>query len=136
MAFSATLVALDHAHVRHEVGAWNLALGLGLAAVAWQAHRAAGLLPLLSGLVVAMAGVEIADGTRHGFQPTVLAAHSLLIVALVVVWLLARESGAGSGDGSAPRSGKGTDGPRRASDDPGPVAWPGGAVTAHRRMAA
>lgn len=137
VSLAVLLVAVDPGHLPHEVGAWNLALGLGLAAVAWQARRAAGLLPLLAGLVVAMAAVEIADGTRHGFQPAVLGSHSLLIVALLLVWLLARDAGADGGDGASERLGNGSGGPRPAAEGDRPVGWPGGAVpAAHRRLAA
>jgi predicted anti-sigma-YlaC factor YlaD len=137
LAGAVLLVLLDQAHVRHEVAAWNLALGLSLAAVAWQVRRAAGLLPLLAGLVVAMGSVELVDGLRHGFHPPVLAAHSLLVVALVLVWLLARNADIGGEDTPQRRSSIPGGGPQRSNEAGRPIAWPGGAVPlTHRRTAA
>jgi len=77
-------------HVDREAGAWNLALAVGLFAVAWQVRRAAGMLPLLAAAVAVMFGFEVLDLARGHSRMAALLPHVLLVLALVLVALLAR----------------------------------------------
>jgi predicted anti-sigma-YlaC factor YlaD len=117
------LLAEHSGHVVHEAAAWNAGLGAGLLAVALQPRRAAGLLPLLSTLVAAVAVVETVDLFRSHLRLATFLPHVLLVAALAIVGWLARASGAPDGGRSAD-----------ALPTPGPEPAPGRArPPAHAR---
>jgi len=110
-------------HVVFETAAWNVALGVGLLAVATRTHRAGGLLPLLGTLVGAVAVVELLDFAHGELKLATFLPHLLLVVALVLVALLARlphsPGGTGSTDAlAAPGPGPGSDLTEPASRSP------------------
>ena len=78
-------------HVARELGAFDLALAVGLLLAAWQPARAWGLLPVVAALALVMAGTAVLDvlrGTASGFGE---AHHVLDVAGLVLLWLVARE---------------------------------------------
>lgn len=78
-------------HVSRELGAFDIALAVGLLVAAWQPARAWGLLPVASALACVMAGtavLDLVDGSTKVFQES----HHLLDVAGVLfLWAVARE---------------------------------------------
>ena len=124
-------------HVVYEAGAWNVALGVGLLAVAVHTRRAAGMLPLLGTLVAAVAVVETL-GFLHGHLRLVtFLPHLLLVAGFVLVALLAREGGLPGGNGSEdalPPAGARFDGERTDPQRPAPGI--GGEPAATHRSAA
>lgn len=79
-------------HLARELGAFGVALGLGLLAAAWQPSRAHGLLPMVGtlGLVVcAGALVDLAAG-RAGLLAE--STHLLQVSGVGLLWLLSRRT--------------------------------------------
>jgi predicted anti-sigma-YlaC factor YlaD len=78
-------------HVARELGAFDVALAVGLLVAAWQPARAWGLLPVAAALALVMASTAVVDvvrGTASGFGE---AHHALDLAGLVLLWLVARE---------------------------------------------
>jgi predicted anti-sigma-YlaC factor YlaD len=85
-------------HVARELGAFDVALAIGMLVAAWQPARAWGLLPVIAALGLVMAGtavLDVARGTTTGFSE---AHHLLDLAGLVLLWQVAREE-----RGSSPR---------------------------------
>jgi len=90
-------------HVARELGAFDVALAVGLLVAAWQPARAWGLLPVAValGLVVAVTAVgDVVDGTATA-QGEVH--HLLELGSLGLLWLVAREARGLAGPGRADR---------------------------------
>lgn len=80
-------------HVARHVGASTLALAFGLLFVAWQPHRAAGLLPLVGALFGSMfvgAMFDVLGGDR---SPVSELAHVTELVGMVLLWMVAGSPG-------------------------------------------
>lgn len=89
------LAELDGAptHVARHVGAFALALSIGLLYAAWRPHRAHGLLPLVGALIattVVGTALDTASGTR---SPLAEAVHVVELVGMVLLWLVAGSPG-------------------------------------------
>ena len=79
-------------HVARELGAFDVALGVGLLVAAWQPARAWGLLPVAAALALGMAVTAVGD-VIDGTATTVGEVHHLLeLASLVLLWLVAREA--------------------------------------------
>ena len=79
-------------HVARELGAFDVALAVGLLLAAWQPLRAWGLLPVAAALALVMVGTAVLD-LVDGRTDTVGEAHHLLDVAgVALLWLVAREA--------------------------------------------
>lgn len=78
-------------HVARELGAFDVALAVGLLVAAWQPARAWGLLPVATALALVMlgtAGLDLAEGEVS----TLGEAHHLLDLAgVALLWLVARD---------------------------------------------
>lgn len=80
-------------HIARHLGASILALAFGLLFVAWRPHRAAGLLPFVAALFVAMfvsAAFDVAGGQRSVLSESV---HLSELIGLVLVWMIAGSPG-------------------------------------------
>lgn len=76
-------------HVARHLGAFVVAISLGLLYCAWRPHRAAGLLPVAAALVTAMVAGAVADvvgGDRPAIAEVV---HLFELAGLVLLWMLA-----------------------------------------------
>lgn len=82
----------DEHHSRH-LGAFGLALALGLAYAAWRPHRAFGLLPFTAALVVAMAASAVFDVVDGGRSALAESTHLAELAGLVLLWMLAGSPG-------------------------------------------
>jgi predicted anti-sigma-YlaC factor YlaD len=78
-------------HVARELGAFDVALAIGLLVAAWQPARAWGLLPVIAALGLVMAGTAIVDVVRGTASGLGEAHHLLDVAGLVLLWLVARE---------------------------------------------
>jgi predicted anti-sigma-YlaC factor YlaD len=77
-------------HDLHHLGAWDLALGVGLLVVAWQPERARGLLPTAGALAVGMAITAVVDIVDGKVPPWSEAHHVLEIAGVVCLWVVGR----------------------------------------------
>lgn len=79
-------------HVARELGAFDLALAIGLLVAAWQPARAWGLFPVSAALglvMVATATLDLVDGsTSMGREVP----HLLDLAGVLLLWLVAREA--------------------------------------------
>ena len=83
----------DHsASLTRELGAFGVALAIGLLVVAWQPQRASGLLPTTFALSAAVTVTAVADVALGHSGPTGQATHFLELVGLVLLWHLARST--------------------------------------------
>jgi predicted anti-sigma-YlaC factor YlaD len=79
-------------HVARELGAFDVALAVGLLVAACQPLRAWGLLPVAAALALVMAGTAVLD-LLDGRTDTVAESHHLLDVAgVLLLWRVAREA--------------------------------------------
>jgi predicted anti-sigma-YlaC factor YlaD len=70
-------------HLEHHLGAWDVAMAVGLLVAAWQPERARGLLPMalaLGGILFATAVVDLATGNTAALNE---AAHLLEFVGVL-----------------------------------------------------
>jgi predicted anti-sigma-YlaC factor YlaD len=78
-------------HVARELGAFDVALAVGLLLAAWQPARAWGLLPVVAALAFVLGGTAVLDVVR-GTATSIGEAHHLLDLAGVAfLWWVARE---------------------------------------------
>jgi predicted anti-sigma-YlaC factor YlaD len=80
-------------HVARHLGAFALALAIGLLYAAWRPHRAFGLLPFAAALVVttlAGAAFDVAGGSS---TPLAEAIHLTELIGLVLLWMIAGSPG-------------------------------------------
>ena len=78
-------------HVARELGAFDVALAVGLLVAAWQPARAWGLLPVAAALACVMAGtavLDLVDGRTSSFSE---AHHLLDLAGVAFLWSVARE---------------------------------------------
>ncbi len=80
-------------HVAREMGAFELALGVGILATAWRPRLAAGLLPFagaLAGAMLLTAGIDVAQGQAVALTE---AHHVLDLIGVALLTLLHPSSG-------------------------------------------
>lgn len=80
-------------HLARHLGAFGVALGVGLAFVAWRPHRAYGMLPFAGALILTMlisGGFDIAENGRSALAEL---SHLTEVVGLVLVWMIAGSPG-------------------------------------------
>lgn len=80
------------AHMTRELGAFGVALAVGMLVAAWQPQRASGLLPMTLALATAVTVTAVADVVLGHSGPSGQAPHFLELVGLVLLWYLARSS--------------------------------------------
>jgi predicted anti-sigma-YlaC factor YlaD len=77
-------------HIARELGAFDVALAVGLLVAAWQPARAWGLFPVVASLGLVMVGTAVLD-VAGGSAGSVSEAHHVLDLAGVVcLWVVAR----------------------------------------------
>lgn len=89
-------------HVGRDLGALQLALGVGLLVAAWQPWRAAGVLPIVAvvaGITVVAGAVDVAAGAATLAGELV---HLSEIVGVAALWSLRRRDPVGTGDAAQP----------------------------------
>jgi predicted anti-sigma-YlaC factor YlaD len=77
-------------HLEHHLGAWDVAMAIGLLVAAWQPERARGLLPMalaLGGILVFTAAIDVVGGDTAVLSE---APHVLELAGVVLLWCLAR----------------------------------------------
>jgi predicted anti-sigma-YlaC factor YlaD len=80
-------------HLARHLGAFGVALGVGLAFVAWRPHRAHGLLPFAGALIATMllsAAIDIAENGRSAVSEI---SHIAELAGLWLVWMIAGSPG-------------------------------------------
>ncbi|MEM9514949.1 MAG: zf-HC2 domain-containing protein [Actinomycetota bacterium] len=80
-------------HVARHLGAFGVALAIGLLYVAWKPHRAFGLLPFTAALVgtmIAAAAFDVVDGGSTALAELV---HVTELVGLTLLWMIAGSPG-------------------------------------------
>ena len=84
-------------HLTHESTAWNLAVGVGLLWAAVRPRSAAGQLPVLTGFVVVLTALSIADFVAHDVTLGRLASHVFVLAGLVLLFIVVRQHRDGDG---------------------------------------
>jgi predicted anti-sigma-YlaC factor YlaD len=92
------------AHMTRELGAFGVALAIGMLVVAWQPQRAGGLLPMTFALTTAVTVTAVADVVLGHSGPSGQAPHFLELIGLVLLWYLARVSRAAPVEPAPPRA--------------------------------
>jgi predicted anti-sigma-YlaC factor YlaD len=97
LALPALLLGDDAAplHLARELGAFQLALAIGLLLVAWQPQRRAQLLPVVAVLSLCPAVIAALDVVAGRTPASAEGHHLLQLAGLGLVWLLASPSGRG-----------------------------------------
>lgn len=90
--FAGRLAGAD-VHLARHLGAFGVALGVGLLFVAWRPHRAYGILPFATALIVTMLASAAFDMIENGRATASEATHLTEIAGLVLVWLIAGSPG-------------------------------------------
>jgi predicted anti-sigma-YlaC factor YlaD len=80
-------------HLARELGAFQVALAVGLLLVAWQPQRRAQLLPVVAVLSVCPAVIAVLDVAARRSPASAEAHHLLQLAGLGLVWLLAHPPG-------------------------------------------
>ncbi|GHF42238.1 putative anti-sigma-YlaC factor YlaD [Amycolatopsis bartoniae] len=75
-------------HLTHESTAWNLAVGVGLLWAALRPRAAAGQLPVLSGFVLVLTALSVADLAGHAVTTARLASHAFVVLGLALLFLV------------------------------------------------
>ena len=79
-------------HAARELGAFDVALAVGLLLAAWQPARAWGLFPVVAALALVLGGTAVLDVVR-GTATSLGEVHHLLDLAgVAVLWLVAHEA--------------------------------------------
>lgn len=78
-------------HLSHESTAWNVAVGVGLLWAALRPNAAGGQLPVLTGFVVVLLGLSIADLVGDVVTPARLASHVFVLLGLVLLFVVRRQ---------------------------------------------
>ncbi len=80
-------------HVARHLGAFALALAVGLLYAAWKPHRAFGLLPFALALVATTMVSAVLDVAGSVRTPVAEAVHLTELVGLVLLWMIAGSPG-------------------------------------------
>lgn len=81
----------DAVHAARELGAFDVALAIGLLVAAWQPARAWGLLPVAAALAVVMAGTAVLDVFDGSASTSGESHHVLDLAGVALLWLVARD---------------------------------------------
>ena len=77
-------------HLEHHLGAWDIAMAVGLLVAAWQPERARGLLPMalaLGGILAATALLDLATGNTAALNEV---PHGLELLGVTFLWFLTK----------------------------------------------
>jgi predicted anti-sigma-YlaC factor YlaD len=77
-------------HTARHIGSFDVALGVGFLFAAWRPSRLPGLLPVVTALVVCLAGSSLLDVISGNTAAFGEAQHVTDVAGLAVMWLLAR----------------------------------------------
>jgi len=77
-------------HQARHLGSFGVAVAVGLLVAAWRPERVAGLLPLMTALVVCLAASAVVDVTTGHSTPTSELTHVVELLGLLGLWLLHR----------------------------------------------
>jgi len=80
-------------HLARHLGAFGVALGVGLAFVAWRPHRAYGLLPFAGALIATMMLSAAFDIVENGRSAVSELSHIAELAGLLLVWMIAGSPG-------------------------------------------
>ncbi|MDG1265968.1 MAG: zf-HC2 domain-containing protein [Ilumatobacter sp.] len=80
-------------HLARHLGAFGVALGVGLAFVAWRPHRAYGLLPFAGALIATMMLSAAFDIVENGRSAVSEISHIAELAGLWLVWVIAGSPG-------------------------------------------
>lgn len=83
-------------HIARELGAFDLALAVGLLVSAWQPRRAFGLLPMAAALAAALWAGSVWDLLSGHTTSGAETVHVLPLVGLLLLWPLAHRNGRGT----------------------------------------
>ncbi|WP_236796326.1 zf-HC2 domain-containing protein [Amycolatopsis sp. GM8] len=75
-------------HLTHESTAWNIAVGIGLLWAALRPRAAAGQLPVMTGFVLVLTGLSIADLLGHAVSLGRLASHVFVVIGLALLFVV------------------------------------------------
>jgi predicted anti-sigma-YlaC factor YlaD len=78
-------------HLFDETTAWNLALGVGMAWVAWRSRAALGLLPVFGGFLLLLTGFCVRDAMAGEVTGLRLAEHGLLLIGFSLMLVVHRD---------------------------------------------
>jgi predicted anti-sigma-YlaC factor YlaD len=84
-------------HLTHESAAWNLAVGVGLLWATARPGSAAGQLPALTGFVLVLTGLSVADLAGHDVTAGRLVSHVFVLAGLVLLFVVCRQYREGGG---------------------------------------
>jgi len=90
-------------HIARHLGSFDVALGVGFLVAAWKPQRIAGILPIVTALVLCLVGSSLLDVLSGATGAGAESHHATDIAGLVVLWLLSRSAVARSGE---PRRGR------------------------------
>ena len=79
------MLGADMAHLGHETGAWNVAVGVAFLAGARWTRQLAGLLPVLGTFVLVLGVLSAIDLFAGRVEPGRVLAHGLVVVGIVLV---------------------------------------------------
>jgi predicted anti-sigma-YlaC factor YlaD len=77
-------------HLEHHLGAWDIAMAVGLLVAAWQPERARGLLPMavaLGGILLATGLLDLAAGNTAALSEV---PHALELLGVLFLWFLTK----------------------------------------------
>jgi len=77
-------------HTARHIGSFEVALGVGFLFAAWRPSRHSGLLPVVTALVLCLAGSSLLDVVAGNTAAFGEAQHVTDVAGLAVMWLLAR----------------------------------------------
>ncbi len=80
-------------HLARHLGAFGVALGVGLAFVAWRPHRAYGLLPFAGALIATKMVSAAFDVVENGRSAVSEISHLAELAGLWLVWMIAGSPG-------------------------------------------
>ncbi len=80
-------------HLARHLGAFGVALGVGLGFVAWRPHRAHGLLPFAGALIATMMLSAAFDIVEHDRRAVSEISHIAELAGLWLVWMIAGSPG-------------------------------------------
>jgi predicted anti-sigma-YlaC factor YlaD len=89
--------SVTSAHAARELGAFEVALAVGLLVAAWQPARAYGLLPLAVALGAVLLGTAVVDIAAGGTALLSESPHLLEIVGVLLLWRVAKDPAAAAG---------------------------------------
>lgn len=78
------MLGADMAHLGHETGAWNVAVGVAFIAGARWTRQLAGLLPVLGTFVLVLGVLSAIDLLAGRVEPGRVLAHGLVVVGIVL----------------------------------------------------